>query len=435
MATPKTIAFHTLGCKLNYAETSTLSQQFSERGYQVVRDDEPADIFVLNTCSVTDFADRKCRKAIRQALRHNPGARVVVTGCYAQLQPEEIAEIPGVDLVLGAGHKFMLLHYVEALDQSTDRSWIKACEIAEVTEFHPSHSFGDRTRSFLKVQDGCDYKCAFCTIPRARGRSRSARIHDVVSQARLLEEQGVKEIVLTGVNIGDFGANSGDHGENFLQLMRALDTETDVERYRISSIEPNLCNNAIIEFVSGSQRFMPHFHMPLQSGCDRTLRRMRRRYGSQLYADRVMKIKSVMPHACIGADVIVGFPDESNSDFVECLKFIRETEISYLHVFSYSERPNTAAESMANRVPIDERRTRRLRLHRLSDAKQRQFYQDHTGQKRKVLLERSRVPDELTGFTDNYIKISIPKKDRKANEIACLTLQHVRAADDHMICS
>lgn len=424
MATPKTIAFQTLGCKLNFSETSMLAQQFRARGYHVVRDGEPADFFVLNTCSVTDFADRKCRKAVRHALRQNPDTRVIVTGCYAQLQPEEVADIPGVDLVLGAGHKFRMPDYVEALDRSTDRAWVFADAIGDVTEFHPSHSHGDRTRAFLKVQDGCDYKCAFCTIPKARGHSRSPRISEIVTQAQSLSAEGVMEVVLTGVNIGDFGVNQDGSRETFYNLITALEHETAVPRYRISSIEPNLCDAGIIEFVAGAQRFMPHFHMPLQSGCDRTLRRMRRRYNSDLYAQRVQQIKSAMPHACIGVDVIVGFPGETEEDFRHSVEFIESLEISYLHVFTYSERPDTAAAEMGDPVPMHIRRQRNAVIRKLSAVKQQQFILQHMGKTRKVLVERSKIRGQLSGFTDNYIKVALPADGYRVNQISEVRLTH-----------
>ncbi|MDX1479938.1 MAG: tRNA (N(6)-L-threonylcarbamoyladenosine(37)-C(2))-methylthiotransferase MtaB, partial [Saprospiraceae bacterium] len=362
MATPKTVAFHTLGCKLNFSETSTLAQQFRERGYGVVNDSAGADIFVLNTCSVTDFADRKCRKAVRQVLNRNPDTRVVITGCYAQLKPQEIADIPGVDLVLGAAEKFRIVDYVEQLDVSPERAWVKAGEISDANTFTPAWSLGDRTRSFLKIQDGCNYKCSFCTIPLARGKSRNGSVAEVVASAEALRDQGVQEIVLTGVNIGDFVHLREDgNKETFLDVICALEG-VDVPRFRISSIEPNLCSDEIIDFVASSQRFMPHFHMPLQSGNDKQLAEMRRRYRRDLYAQRVEKIRSVLPDACIGVDVIVGFPGETRADFEESYRFIQELDVSYLHVFTYSERPNTPAAEMAGVVPVGERRERNAML-------------------------------------------------------------------------
>ncbi|MEM1121489.1 MAG: tRNA (N(6)-L-threonylcarbamoyladenosine(37)-C(2))-methylthiotransferase MtaB, partial [Bacteroidota bacterium] len=343
MATPKTVAFHTLGCKLNYSETSAIARQFEGAGYTAVKFQEGANIYVINTCSVTDFADRKCRKIVRQALRHSPDAYVVVTGCYAQLKPQEISEIPGVDLVLGASEKFKILHYVDDISKAPGKGMVSAGEIKEANTFKDAFSFGDRTRSFLKVQDGCDYKCTFCTIPLARGKSRSDEVASVVENAQKIAAMGVREIVLTGVNIGDFGnGTSVIEGERpkkealFIDLIKALDEVAGIDRFRISSIEPNLCTDEIIEFVAQSKRFVPHFHIPLQSGNNKQLRQMRRRYKRELYADRVAKIKQLMPHCCIGVDVIVGFPGETDEDFKETYNFINNLDISYLHVFTYS---------------------------------------------------------------------------------------------------
>ena len=418
MATPRTVAFHTLGCKLNFSETSTLAQQFGKRGYSVVPVEEGADIFVLNTCSVTDFADRKCRKFVRQVLRSNPDTKVVVTGCYAQLKPDEIAEIPGVDLVLGAGEKFRVVDYVERLSESPERTWVDAGSIDEVNTFSPAYSEGDRTRSFLKVQDGCDYKCSFCTIPQARGKSRSSSIEDVVTAATELGNKGIREIVLTGVNIGDF-RTAGPNGSTlgFIDLIKALDKVETVERFRISSIEPNLCSDDIIEFVAASKRFMPHFHMPLQSGNNKQLREMRRRYKRELYQGRVSLIKRIMPHACIGVDVIVGFPGESDEDFQETFEFVHSLDVSYLHVFTYSERNNTPAAEMAEVIPMGIRRERNQRLRQLSKKKQHAFYQAHIGDSRPVLLENSKVEGQLQGFTDNYVKVVVPEEGNARNSI------------------
>ena len=350
MATPRSVAFHTLGCKLNFSETSALSRLFEDKGYLVSDFSEEADIYVINTCSVTDFADQKCRQTVRQAMRRNPQANVVVTGCYAQLKPQEIAEIPGVDLVLGASEKFRILDYLEPFLLGEAGVRIYADSIQEANTFTSAFSFGDRTRSFLKVQDGCDYKCTFCTIPLARGASRSDEVDQVVRNARLLAEQGVQEIVLTGVNIGDFGNGTAViEGQKvkkealFIDLIRALDRVEDIPRFRISSIEPNLCTREILEFIAGSDRFMPHLHMPLQSGNNRQLRAMRRRYTRELYAERVSWIKTLMPHACIGVDVIVGFPGETDTDFKDTVQFLEDLQVSYLHVFTYSERKNTPA--------------------------------------------------------------------------------------------
>ncbi|HQU58694.1 MAG TPA: tRNA (N(6)-L-threonylcarbamoyladenosine(37)-C(2))-methylthiotransferase MtaB, partial [Saprospiraceae bacterium] len=343
MATPRSVAFYTLGCKLNYSETSSIGRLFEEAGYSEVPFEQGADVYVVNTCSVTDFADRKCRQIVRRALKHAPDAKVVVVGCYAQLKPEEIASIRGVDLVLGAAEKFRILDFVEGLSKAPGKGMVRAGEVSEAREFVNAFSFGDRTRSFLKVQDGCDYKCSFCTIPLARGRSRSDTVENVLANAGKIAEMGVKEIVLTGVNIGDFG-NGTEVIEGvkpkkealFIDLIRELDQVEGIERFRISSIEPNLCTDEVIEFVAQSQRFVPHFHMPLQSGNNKQLQQMRRRYKRELYADRVNKIKALMPHACIGVDVIVGFPGETEEDFLETYRFLNELDISYLHVFTYS---------------------------------------------------------------------------------------------------
>jgi threonylcarbamoyladenosine tRNA methylthiotransferase MtaB len=359
---------------------------------------------------------------VRHAIRRNPDVRIVVTGCYAQLQPGEVAEIPGVDLVLGAGDKFRILDHVEALGETPERAWVKAGEISDVREFDHAHSFGGRTRSFLKVQDGCDYKCAFCTIPKARGKSRSPEVSQVVSEAIKLQDQGVREVVLTGVNIGDFGANLNSQSSTFFDLIKALEDETSVPRYRISSIEPNLCHDQIIDFVSASDRFMPHFHMPLQSGSNNVLRRMRRRYRRELYAQRVDQIRRVLPRACVGADVIVGFPGERDVDFEETYTFLRDLDVSYLHVFTYSERPGTPAVEMDGVVPMHERRIRNERLRTLSDQKKRTFYHRHIGNCYNVLYEKSKASDLLEGFTENYIKVKTRHDPRLVNRIVPTTL-------------
>ena len=427
MATPRSVAFYTLGCKLNYSETSSIGRLFEEAGYSEVPFEQGADVYVVNTCSVTDFADRKCRQIVRRALKHAPDAKVVVVGCYAQLKPEEIASIPGVDLVLGAAEKFRILDFVEGLSKAPGKGMVRAGEVSEAREFVNAFSFGDRTRSFLKVQDGCDYKCSFCTIPLARGRSRSDTVENVLANAGKIAEMGVKEIVLTGVNIGDFG-NGTEVIEGvkpkkealFIDLIRELDQVEGIERFRISSIEPNLCTDEVIEFVAQSQRFVPHFHMPLQSGNNKQLQQMRRRYKRELYADRVNKIKALMPHACIGVDVIVGFPGETEEDFLETYRFLNELDISYLHVFTYSERPNTPAHEMAGVVDMEERRRRNKMLTILSDKKRRYFYEQHLGEVREVLFEHSKEPGMVSGFTDNYIRIEAPLEDALVN-----TMGHV----------
>ncbi len=424
MSTPQTVAFYTLGCKLNYSETSSIGRLFESAGYQEVPFEAGADIYVVNTCSVTDFADRKCRNIVRKALRFNEQAFVVVVGCYAQLKPAEIADIPGVDLVLGAAEKFRILEYVDELAKSTGKGLVQAGAVSEARDFNDSFSFGDRTRSFLKVQDGCDYKCTFCTIPLARGKSRSDTIENVVANAEKIAAMGVKEIVLTGVNIGDFGNGTsvieGLYPKKealFIDLVRALDRVEGIERFRISSIEPNLCTDEIIEFVAGSRRFAPHFHMPLQSGNDKQLGMMRRRYRRDLYAGRVNKIKSLMPHCCIGVDVIVGFPGETDADFMESFRFIHELDVSYLHVFTYSERPNTPAAEMEAVVPMEERRRRNQMLSMLSDKKRRAFYAQNLGQTRPVLFETSKLPGKISGFTDNYIKIESTLPESYINQV------------------
>lgn len=434
MATPKTVAFYTLGCKLNYSETSSIGRLFEDAGYQEVPFDSGANIYVINTCSVTDFADRKCRQIVRRALRKNAAAFVVVVGCYAQLKPKEIAEIEGVDLVLGAAEKFRILNYIDELSKAPDKGMVQAGEVTEAKDFVNAFSFGDRTRSFLKVQDGCDYKCAFCTIPLARGRSRSDTVENVVANAQKIAEMGVKEVVLTGVNIGDFGNGTevieGTKPKKealFIDLIQELDMVEGIDRFRISSIEPNLCTDEIIEFVAQSQRFMPHFHMPLQSGNNKQLKQMRRRYKRELYASRVERIKSLMPHACIGVDVIVGFPGETEEDFQESYRFLNELDISYLHVFTYSERPNTIAFEMDGIVDMEERRHRNKMLTILSDKKRRYFYEQHLGTTRPVLFEKSKIKGRMTGFSDNYIKVDAPLVSELLNKIATADLDNLNA--------
>ncbi|MFN4123639.1 MAG: tRNA (N(6)-L-threonylcarbamoyladenosine(37)-C(2))-methylthiotransferase MtaB [Flavobacteriales bacterium] len=401
----KRVAFYTLGCKLNFSETSTIARLFENEGFQKVDFDDQPDIYVINTCSVTDNADKKCRSLVNKAMRISPHAYVAVIGCYAQLKPQEIANIHGVDLVLGANEKFNILQHIREKDAQLQAK-VHACEIDTVKRFNPSWSVGDRTRSFFKVQDGCDYSCSFCTIPLARGESRSASIAETIENARkLLAANDVKELVLTGVNTGDFGKKNK---ENFFGLIQELDRLDRVERIRISSIEPNLLSDKIIEFVAGSNKFVPHFHIPLQSGSDKILRLMRRRYQRQLYVERVAKIKSLMPHCCIGVDVIVGFPGETKDDFIETYEFLRDLDISYLHVFTYSERANTHAISLDGVVPAQIRAERSKMLHILSDKKRRAFYEAHLGQTREVLFEAEQEGDMMHGFTDNYIKVQIP---------------------------
>ena len=429
MATPRTVAFYTLGCKLNYSETSAIGRQFENAGYGVVKFEEEANIYVINTCSVTDFADKKCRQTVRRALRNSPEAFVVVIGCYAQLKPKEIAEIPGVDLVLGAAEKFRILDFIDDLSKSPDKGLVQAGEVKEAREFIDAFSFGDRTRSFLKVQDGCDYKCTFCTIPQARGKSRSDTVEKVVANARKIADMGVKEIVLTGVNIGDFGNGTevieGTRPKKeamFIDLIKALDEVEGINRFRISSIEPNLCTDEIIQFVAQSQRFVPHFHMPLQSGNNKQLREMRRRYKRELYVERVAQIRSLMPHCCIGVDVIVGFPGETEEDFLETYRFLNELDISYLHVFTYSERANTPAAEMEGVVDMGERRRRNEMLRILSEKKRHHFYRQFSGETRPVLFEAHKDKTRMTGFTDNYVKVNLPSDPALLNTIAPVKL-------------
>ena len=440
MASPKSVAFHTLGCKLNYSETSAIKRQFEQAGYSTSDFESGADYYVLNTCSVTDFADRKCRYEVRRAQKYNPDAKIIVVGCYAQLKPEEIALIEGVNLVLGANEKFNILHHIESIEHIAETSKVRNSEIREVNSFIEAFSFGDRTRSFLKVQDGCDYKCSFCTIPLARGKSRSDRIDNVVSNAKKIAQLGVKEIVLTGVNIGDFGAptlskipgienvieQKAIKTESFLELIKELDIVQEIDRFRISSIEPNLCSYEIIDFVSGSTRFMPHFHMPLQSGSNDILKSMRRRYKKELYRDRVEYIKNKMPHCCIGVDVIVGFPGETEAHFLETYNFINELNISYLHVFTYSERDHTDASKMQGIVPVEVRRERNKRLRILSEKKKNQFYRNHLSQQRPVLFESSNE-SQLIGFTDNYIKVESEQPMDMLNQINNVTLMELNS--------
>ena len=430
MATPQTVAFHTLGCKLNFSETSTIRRKFEERGFTTLSFEEAADVYVINTCSVTDFADKKCRSTVRKALRLSPDAKVVVIGCYAQLKPDEIAQIPGVDLVLGAGEKFNVVNYVDNISKSPEKGMVKSGEIREVNSFEEAFSFGDRTRTFLKVQDGCNYKCTFCTIPLARGASRSNSIDKVIENVQSIAATGTKEIVLTGVNIGDFG-NGTEVIEGikpkkealFIDLIKALDSvKNGIKRFRISSIEPNLCSDEIINFVSKSKKFVPHFHMPLQSGSDVILALMKRRYRSQLYKERVLAIKELMPHACIGVDVIVGFPGETEEHFKETFEFISDLDISYLHVFTYSERPNTSAAMMEGGVPMEIRRRRNESLRRLSEKKKLHFYRNHLHSSRPVLFERSKTKGIMTGFTDNYIKVSLPYNSAMINNLKEVSL-------------
>lgn len=418
MAEARTVAFHTLGCKLNFSETSTLSRMLEGEGFEKKEFDDLADVYVINTCSVTDNADKECRQLVRRIQRKAPGSFIVITGCYAQLKPKEISGIPGVDLVLGAAEKFNLTKHIKELSKGNSAK-ICSCDIDTISNFHSSYSIHDRTRTFLKVQDGCDYNCSFCTIPMARGKSRSDSIDNVIKNAEHLASQGVKEIVLTGVNLGDFGKGDSfnDIKQSFFDLVRKLDKVKGIHRYRISSIEPNLLTNEIIEFVANNDKFMPHFHIPLQSGSNKILGLMRRRYRRELYADRVRLIKTLIPHCCIGVDVIVGFPSETDEDFKETFDFLHSLDISYLHVFTYSERDNTHALSIKPIVPMNIRHERNKTLRNLSYMKMQYFTEQHAGQVRKVLFEANSKSGMMEGFTDNYIKVTTPYKAEWENEI------------------
>lgn len=427
-AMPKTVALHTLGCKLNYSETSTLGRLLENEGFVKKDFEDQADVYVINTCSVTDNADKECRMLVRRIQRRAPEAMVVITGCYAQLKPEEIAAIPGVDLVLGAAEKFNITRHLQEITKG-DSARICSCDIDEVNIFTASHSIHDRTRTFLKVQDGCDYNCSFCTIPLARGKSRSDSIANVIRHAQTIAAQGGKEIVLTGINLGDFRepvaeADTGTGRKNgrFQELIRELDLVEGIERFRISSIEPNLLSNEIVEFVSNSKKFMPHFHIPLQSGSNRILGLMRRRYQRELYAERVGLIKTLLPHCCIGVDVIVGFPGESDADFRETFDFLHSLDVSYLHVFTYSERDDTAALTLKPVVPMHVRNERNKQLRNLSYQKMQYFTARHIGQTRKVLFESKTKSGMLEGYTDNYIKITAPWKQEWENSIVEWTI-------------
>jgi len=424
MMREKTVAFHTLGCKLNYSETSTLSRMLEADGFMKKDFEEIADVYVINTCSVTDNADKECRLLVRRIQKRAPESMVVVTGCYAQLKPEEIANIKGVDLVLGAAEKFNITHHLRELSKG-DSAKICSCDIEDVSGFNSSWSVNDRTRTFLKVQDGCDYNCTFCTIPLARGHSRSDSIEGVLNNIKELANTGIKEIVLTGINLGDFGkGNDGGkkREESFYELVQELEKTEGIERFRISSIEPNLLSNEIIEFVARSKKFMPHFHIPLQSGSNKILGLMRRRYRRELYAERVATIKQLMPHCCIGVDVITGFPSETDEDFKETFDFLHELEVSYLHVFTYSERTNTDALQIKPVVPIHIRNERTKALRNLSYQKMQYFTAQHAGQTRPVLFETAQKNGMIDGYTDNYIKVQTPYRAEWVKQLVDWTL-------------
>jgi threonylcarbamoyladenosine tRNA methylthiotransferase MtaB len=422
----KKVAFYTLGCKLNFSETSTISRSFEERGFKKVDFTDKPDIFIINTCSVTENADKKCRKIVREARQVSTDAYVAIIGCYAQLKPTELAEIEGVDAVLGAAEKFRLLDLLGDFKHQPEPE-VFAEEIEQVNSFNAAHSVNDRTRTFLKVQDGCDYSCTFCTIPLARGNSRSDTIDNVVKEAKRLGKQGVKEIVLTGVNTGDFGLRNGKRENSFFDLIQALDTVEEVERFRISSIEPNLLTHDIIDFVAGSSRFMPHFHIPLQSGSDTMLKAMKRRYLSDLYVDRVDHIRAAIPLASIGVDVIVGFPGETEEEFLRTYNLLNELPVSYLHVFTYSERPNTKAAKMAGSLPNMVRNERSKMLRSLSEKKKRYFYEQNVGLNYKVLFENDVENGHMHGFTQNYIRVSARYDPLRVNEIVPVSITTITA--------
>jgi threonylcarbamoyladenosine tRNA methylthiotransferase MtaB len=429
----KKVAFYTLGCKLNYSETSTIARTFEQKGYKKVEFADTPDIFIINTCSVTENADKKCHKIVREARNISPDAYVAIIGCYAQLKPKEIAGIPGVDAVLGAAEKFMLAELLDGFVRKPQPE-VFASEISEVKKFNSSFSIHDRTRTFLKVQDGCDYSCTFCTIPLARGSSRSDSVANIVKAAEEIGKTDVREIVLTGVNTGDFGIQEGKRVERFIDLIRALDNVEGIDRFRISSIEPNLLTDEIIEFVASSKKFVPHFHIPLQSGSNKILKLMRRRYLRELYVERVSKIKSLMPHCCIGVDVIVGFPGETREDFLETYEFLNQLDISYLHVFTYSERENTVAATMNGVVPGSQRADRSKMLHILSDKKRRHFYEQNLGKTATVLFENDVENGLMHGFTENYIRVSAKFDPLLINELKAVKLDSI-GADGHVYVS
>ncbi|MFM7018200.1 tRNA (N(6)-L-threonylcarbamoyladenosine(37)-C(2))-methylthiotransferase MtaB [Flavobacterium sp.] len=427
MENKKKVAFYTLGCKLNFSETSTIARNFQNEGFDRVEFEEVADIYVINTCSVTENADKQFKQIVKKATKLNDKAFIAAVGCYAQLKPEELVAVDGVDLVLGATEKFKITDYINDLSKN-DRGEVHSCEIEEADFYVGSYSIGDRTRAFLKVQDGCDYKCTYCTIPLARGISRSDALENVLKNALEISQQGIKEIVLTGVNIGDYGKGefgNKKHEHTFLDLVKALDEVEGIERLRISSIEPNLLKNETIEFVSQSRTFVPHFHIPLQSGSNEILKKMKRRYQREVYSERVSKIREVMPHACIGVDVIVGFPGETDQDFLETYHFLNDLEISYLHVFTYSERDNTEAAAMDGVVPMNVRSKRSKMLRGLSVKKRRAFYESQIGTNRTVLFEGENKEGYIHGFTENYVKVKTPWNPELVNTLHQVRLTHI----------
>jgi threonylcarbamoyladenosine tRNA methylthiotransferase MtaB len=425
----KKVAFYTLGCKLNYSETSSIGRLFTRAGFDTVDFTDTPDVFVINTCSVTENADKKCKKVVKEALKVSPNAYVAIVGCYAQLKPKEIAEIPGVDMVLGAAEKFQIVDYISDLTKNP-KALVYNQPVSEANQFVSAYSFGDRTRTFLKVQDGCDYSCSFCTIPLARGASRSDTIEHVVEQAREIAASGVKEIVLTGVNLGDFGIRNSEREDKFFDLVKALEEVEGIERIRISSIEPNLLSDEIIEFVAQSKRFVPHFHIPLQSGNNKILGLMRRRYKRELYTERVAKIKELMPDCCVGVDVIVGFPGETREDFIDTYNFLNGLDISYLHVFTYSERENTPAAEMPNPVPGSTRADRSKMLHILSDKKRHAFYESQLNKTEEVLFEGDIKEGFMHGFTRNYVKVKAKYDPVLVNELKRVHLTQISREGD-----
>ncbi|GAB3929204.1 tRNA (N(6)-L-threonylcarbamoyladenosine(37)-C(2))-methylthiotransferase MtaB [Mucilaginibacter myungsuensis] len=425
----KKVAFYTLGCKLNYSETSGISRMFNNAGYDTVDFTDTPDVYVINTCSVTENADKKCKRVVKEALKISPNAYVTIVGCYAQLKPKEISEIPGVDMVLGAAEKFQIIDHITDLTKKP-KAVVFNQPVSEANTFVPTFSIGDRTRTFLKVQDGCDYSCTFCTIPLARGSSRSDTIENVLKQATEVAASGVKEIVLTGVNLGDFGIRNGEREDRFFDLVKALDEVEGIDRIRISSIEPNLLSDDIIAFVAQSKRFVPHFHIPLQSGNNKILGLMRRRYRRELYADRVATIKRLMPDCCIGVDVIVGFPGETREDFIDTYNFLNDLDISYLHVFTYSERENTPAAEMSGAVPGSTRAERSKMLHILSEKKRRAFYETQIGNHAEVLFETDIKEGYMHGFTRNYVKVKTKYDPVLVREIKHVTLTAIAADGD-----
>jgi len=425
----KKVAFYTLGCKLNYSETSSIGRLFNNAGFSTVDFTDTPDVFVINTCSVTENADKKCKKVVKEALKISPNAYVTIVGCYAQLKPKEIAEIPGVDMVLGAAEKFQIVDYITDLTKNP-KALVYNQPVTEANQFVSAWSIGDRTRTFLKVQDGCDYSCTFCTIPLARGASRSDTIDNAVKQAEEIAASGVKEIVLTGVNLGDFGIRDGKREDKFFDLVKALDKVEGIDRIRISSIEPNLLTDEIIEFVATSKRFVPHFHIPLQSGSDKILGLMRRRYKRELYVNRVAKIKQLMPDCCIGVDVIVGFPGETRDDFIDTYNFLNDLNVSYLHVFTYSERENTPASEMKGTVPGSTRAERSKMLHILSDKKRRAFYETQLGRTDEVLFEGDIKDGFMHGFTRNYVKVKTKYDPVLVNELKTVHLTQISPDGD-----